>query len=120
MSGFCTPRQDREMSWQATEMDSAELGYIRAAGVEGEGLCRVGSNLESILVGKPDPLSLLLDGGLLARLYTEDSAARICLIPLIDYVRHLIFKHPSMKILEFGAGTAGLTLPLLQSLSSEE
>ena len=119
MSGFWTPRQDRDMSREATEMDGEGLGHVRASGIEGEGLFRVGSNLESIVVGKSDPLSLLLEDGLLARLYTEDSAARRCFIPLIDYVRHLVFKNPNMKVLEIGAGTAGLTLPLLQSLSGE-
>lgn len=120
MSGFCTPKQDRDMNRQATKMDIEGLGYHRTAGVEGEGLFCVGSKLESILVGKSDPLSLLLEDGLLARLYTEDTAAQKCFMHLINYVRHLIFKKPSMKVLEIGAGTASLTLPLLQSLSSEE
>ena len=119
MSRFCTPKQDHNIKYQATKMDIERLDHNCVAGVEGEGLFRVGSNLESILVGDSDPLSLLLEDGLLARLYTEDLAAQRCFIHLIDYVRHLIFKNPSMKVLEIGAGTAGLTLPLLQSLSSE-
>ena len=120
MSGFCTSKQDHDVNRQATKMEIEGLGYNCTAGVEGEGLFRVGSNLESILVGESNPLSLLLEDGLLARLYTEDSAAQRCFIHLIDYVRHLIFKKPNMRVLEIGAGTAGLTLPLLQSLSSEE
>ncbi len=119
MSRFCTQKQDHDVKGQATKMEIEELGHNRAAGAEGEGLFRVGSNLKSILLGDSDPLSLLLENGLLARLYTEDPAAQRCFIHLIDYVRHLIFKNPSMKVLEIGAGTAGLTLPLLQSLSSD-
>ena len=117
MNRLCTPKHDHDVRHQATKMDIEGLNQHCTAGVEGEGLFRVGSNLESILVGDSDPLSLLLEDGLLTRLYTEDLAAQRCFKPLIDYVQHLIFKNPSMKVLEIGAGTAGLTLPLLQSLS---
>ena len=125
MNRSCPPKQDhdvkqdRDVKHQVTKMDIEGLRRNCVASVEGEGLFRVGPNLEAILVGDSDPLSLLLEDGLLARLYTEDLAAQRCFIHLVDYVRHLIFKNPNMKVLEIGAGTAGMTLPLLQSLSSE-
>ena len=98
---------------------AASLHSVKSVGVEGEALFRIGANLTSILTGRSDPLSLLLDGGLLSRLYAEDSASQQCCLHLINYVKHLVFKNPRMKVLEIGAGTAGLTVPLLQALDGE-
>ena len=88
-------------------------------GVEGEALSRVGDSLTSILTGNVDPLSLLLEGGLLHRLYHDDSSLQ-CSAHLSQFVKNLIFKSPYITVLEIGAGTAGTTLPLLQSLDKSK
>jgi 2-polyprenyl-3-methyl-5-hydroxy-6-metoxy-1,4-benzoquinol methylase len=90
---------------------------LQDLGVEGELLSRIGPNLGSILAGKTDALSVLLDDKLLYRIYQEDSTTR-CNSYLIEYLRHLIFKYPSLRILEVGAGTGGTTVPLFEALAS--
>ena len=87
-------------------------------GVEGEAVHRIGENLAQMLAGKVDPLTLLLEGGLFYRLYSDDSSVR-CYSHLSQYLKHLMFKNPDMKILEIGAGTAGTTLRVLQTLTQD-
>ena len=105
-----------------SEMSTADstqiLREVRTAGVEGEALSRVGDNLSSMLLGRIDPLSLLLEDGLLHRLYLDDSSLQCCL-HLSKFVNHLLFKSPYISVLEIGAGTGGTTLPLLQALGEK-
>ena len=85
-------------------------------GVEGEAVYRIGESLTQMLAGKVDPLTLLMEGGLFYRLYSDDSSVR-CYSHLSQYLEHLMFKNPEMKILEIGAGTGGTTLRVLQTLT---
>ena len=103
----------------ATEIRNA-IRDIEKPGAEGEVLSRIGENLSSVLTGKLDPLSLLLEKDLLYRFYLEDDSSKQCCSHLIDYLRHLFFKKPGLTILEIGAGTGGTTRPLLQSLDKNQ
>ena len=94
------------------------LSKAQQEGVEGEAVNRIGENLIQMLAGKVDPLTLLLEGGLFYRLYSDDSSVR-CYSHLSQYLERLIFKNPDMKVLEIGAGTGGTTLPVLQTLTQE-
>ncbi|KAJ8061328.1 hypothetical protein OCU04_010391 [Sclerotinia nivalis] len=84
-------------------------------GVEGELLWRVGRELDSILIGKSDALSLMLENDLLYRLYADDASSR-CYAHVISYMKKLVFKNPNMKVIELGGGTGGTTAPLLGAL----
>lgn len=86
-------------------------------GVEGELLWRVGRELDSILIGKSDALSLMLEDDLLYRLYADDASSR-CYAHVISYMKKLVFKNPNMKVIELGGGTGGTTAPLLEALDS--
>lgn len=109
-----------ELHGRLSEHDTAiYLQRAREAGVEGLMLTRVGESLSSILSGIADPLSLMLEGDLLARFYSNGLIVPNYL-QMVEYVRLLVFKHPHMKVLEIGAGTGGATLPLIQSLDREE
>lgn len=94
------------------------LSNARKEGVEGEAVSRIGENLIQMLAGKVDPLTLLLEGGLFYRLYSDDSSVR-CYSHLKQYLEHLVFKNPNMMILEIGAGTGATTLPVLQTLTHD-
>lgn len=94
------------------------LSKAQQEGVEGEAVNRMGENLTQMLAGKVDPLTLLLEGGLFYRLYSDDSSVR-CYSHLSQYLEHLVFKNPNMKILEIGAGTGGTTLPVLRTLTQD-
>ena len=84
----------------------------KSAGVEGEIISRTGPQLLDILTGKTEPLPIMLEDGLLYRVYADDSSVR-CYSHLIGYLQELVFKKPYLKVLEVGAGTGGTTLPLL-------
>ena len=92
----------------------------RLVGPEGEALYRIGSNLKYIIAGKVDPLPLLLEDDLLSEVYAEDESFRRCYSHLTNYVQHLVFKDPGLRVIEIGAGTGGGTLPLLQSLDNDK
>ena len=91
------------------------LREVQTAGVKNKTLSRIDDNLLSILQNKIDPLSLLLEDGLLHRLYLDDSSFQCC-SHLSKYVNHLIFKNPYMTVLEIGVETGGTTLPFLRAL----
>lgn len=91
---------------------------IGSLGVEGEILQRVGSHLTSLLTGGVDPLTCLLDGGLLHRFYADDESLEQLCAHLIAYLKLAIFKNPSMRVLEIGAGTGGTTLPIFKGLTT--
>ena len=79
-------------------------------------LCRVGHNLPRILRGEVDPLSLMVEDDLLSQCYHEDEGRRRNCAQVAAYADLLAHKHPDLKILEIGAGTASTTLPLLEAL----
>ena len=94
------------------------LQELHSVGAQGEMLARTGERLSLILAGELDPLSLMLDDGLLYRVYAEDSALQSC-AHLATFVKNLLFQKPYLTVLEVGAGTGGTTLPLLQALSRD-
>jgi len=95
------------------------LEEVQQLGVEGEVLSLIGDNLADILTAKVDPLALITDEGLLWRLYADDASTR-CYGYLSSYLQHLVFKHPTLDVLEIGAGTGGATEPILTALSEAE
>jgi acyl transferase domain-containing protein len=92
---------------------------IDNVGPQGELLLRTGKNLFQFLIGELDPLASMLEEDLLYRAYAEDSLLQ-CGTYLTDYTKKLLFKQPSLAVLEIGAGTGGTTAPLFQSLNDEE
>ena len=90
---------------------------VEEASVNGKLLLRVGRNLLYIFRKEADALDVMMEEKLLHtyygnaigldRIYTQTAA-------IIDRFAH---KNPSANILEIGAGTGGLTLPVLQALS---
>ena len=111
------PCQNLILSMNQNEITDTFL-KAQQEGVEGEAVYRIGENLTQMLAGKVDPLTLLLEGGLFYRLYSDDSSVR-CYSHLSRYLEHLMFKNPYMKILEIGAGTGGTTLRVLQTLTQD-
>lgn len=93
---------------------------LNQPGVEGEILRRVGSNLDKILLGEVDPLSLMLEGDLLDRVYADGISNEQCYLHMRKYLKLLSFKKPYMRILEIGAGTGSATTHVLDALSHKE
>ncbi|KAI0803710.1 hypothetical protein GGR55DRAFT_691540 [Xylaria sp. FL0064] len=95
----------------------AELAQLAASlGAEGEAMERIGSKLVQVLTGQTDALGLLLEDQLLFRIYHGDEGARASQY-MADYVAHLTFQRPGLRILEVGAGTGGTTAKVLKACS---
>lgn len=98
--------------------EGAILESAHKQGVEGELAHRLGFKLEGILTGKVDALSLMIEDNLLFRVYSDDSSARIY-AHVIQYMKKLAFKNPTIRVLELGGGTAATTGPLLEALGPD-
>ena len=94
------------------------LEQARVTGVEGQMLHQVCAELEGILTGHTDPISVMLKDNLLYLLYAEDASTR-CYAHLSTFFKSLTYQNPNLAALEIGGGTAGATLPLLSSLSTD-
>ncbi|KAM0332713.1 hypothetical protein ACHAPQ_005672 [Fusarium lateritium] len=79
-------------------------------------LARVGRALPSILSGKIEPLSVMLEGNLLIRAY-EGGTFSGDYEAAVAYLQLLTFKNPHLRFLEIGAGTGGCTKRLLEGIA---
>lgn len=93
---------------------------VKAAGAVGEWVVHVGSHLRQIVLGEVDPLSVFLHDDLLYRIYFEDENTARCNAHLVNFVKLAKFKNPGIRILEVGAGTGSLTLPLMEAIFNEQ
>lgn len=96
--------------------DEPSLKHVEHLGAEGQLLSRMGESLSSILMEQLKPVDLIFKDNLLYDFYADGPSSQ-CVNHLSQYLEHLSFKHPNMKILEVGAGTASTTLKALTSLS---
>ena len=83
---------------------------------EGKLFITVGQNLTQILRRQVDPLDLLFKDNLAGAFYEETVSNSHVSGPLKAYLDALVHKNPSMKFLEIGAGTGGMTVSCLHSL----
>lgn len=114
--------QQHWFNWMQTIVDQEpDEALVKVAeaddSVVAQALQRLGPHLNEILRGTVHPLSLLTDGNLLGRLYSEERCMR-CITQISAYVGELGRQNPNMKILEVGAGTGSSSLPILQALQS--
>ncbi|KAH9204906.1 polyketide synthase, partial [Leptodontidium sp. 2 PMI_412] len=98
--------------------DPTLRGRVKAFGTDGEMLVHVSDHLIDIIKGKVDPLTVLMKDDLLYRVYSTENAER-CHIQLANYLRQLQYKNPQMRILEIGAGTASMTMPIMEALMND-
>ena len=119
MKRFCDSEKGQSLVSGLSDAESdALLQRAQTEGVEGQMLCRVGSQFKSIITGKLDPLAVMLEDDLLYRLYGDDSSSR-CYTHMVNYLKSLTCKNPDMTVLEIGGGTGGATKPLLQALDKD-
>lgn len=83
---------------------------------QGKFFVEVGRNLLDILYGAVDPLDLMFKGDLARDYYQEISNSVMYMEPFKQYLDILAHKNPAMKILEVGAGTGGMSAPILETL----
>ncbi|KAI0418238.1 hypothetical protein F5X98DRAFT_123264 [Xylaria grammica] len=79
----------------------------------------IARNLTSILVGETDPLPIAFETGLAEAFYTDifQTSCDENFRTLLDLLSH---ENPTLRILEVGAGTGGITSQILSTLKSFE
>ncbi|KAL6886030.1 putative polyketide synthase [Trichoderma evansii] len=109
-------------SFAATKADSPELvSKARLAvasdpSISFEAVKRIGEDLENLLTGATNSLSILTLNDMLGKLYSEERNGR-CYHQINEYCKTLGKYNPSLRIVEVGGGTASATLPLLEALT---
>jgi acyl transferase domain-containing protein/SAM-dependent methyltransferase len=106
--------------WLNLSFEEEELTIQRAIdiiGAEGEALRVIGRNLPYIICEILQSVELLLESGLLSRLYSEAIGLKSLTCMFQNWFDLQGHKSPGMKIIEIGAGTGSMTLPVLQILS---
>ena len=115
------PHHKSLLRWMRKNALTHEIGQdpgpLKHFGAIGEMLGRVGVYLPEILRGKIHPLTVMMEGDLLYRFYSNGDTKR-CIAQVAEYVRLLALKNPAMKVLEIGAGTGSATIPLLEAVST--
>ncbi|MCJ1263260.1 hypothetical protein MMC22_003130 [Lobaria immixta] len=80
-----------------------------------------GRSLPSILCGEVEPLEFLFgETNLLRDLYCEVNGSRTCFPEFARYLDALSHKNPTMRVLEIGAGTGGITQKILSTLLAHD
>ncbi|KAF2202683.1 phenolpthiocerol synthesis polyketide synthase ppsA [Delitschia confertaspora ATCC 74209] len=78
---------------------------------------RMGEAIPSVLRQEIEPLALMMKDNLLYDYYTVGLGTPLTYPQVAQYVAMLSHKYPNLDYLEIGAGTGGLTVPVLGALS---
>ena len=108
-----------DSQWDAPSESVRErfLAQVCSSGISGEFTCKIGENLANILLKDKDTLSLMLEHDLLQQYYRYSNSLVRNNEQAVLLVNNLAHRNPGLRILEIGAGTGGVTLPILEKLS---
>lgn len=118
--------QKKELCYQAPDFNWLDLGEEAEAELlervakgsnDGAALVEHGNHLLAILRGETPPLQILMNNNLLHNFYKDGVGYERGFAQLCSYMKLLAHKKPTMKILEIGGGTGGVSLPILEALS---
>lgn len=116
-------------SWmvESVENSPADLASYNIAEIEAKVVARdtpegrlilaVGLHLSGILEGTVDALEILFRDQGLSNFYRYGLGTTQCYENICQYLDFLTHKNPSLDILEIGAGTGGVTTPILETLT---
>ena len=108
-----------DSQWDTLSESARErfLAKVCSSGISGGLTCKIGENLANILLKDKDTLSLMLEHDLLQQYYRYSNSLIRNNEQAVLLVNNLAHRNPSLRILEVGAGTGGVTLPILEKLS---
>ena len=109
-----------DSQWDALNEPERErfLARVCSSGISGEFTCKIGENLANILMQDKDTLSLMLENDLLQQYYRYSNSLIRNNEQAVLLANNVAHRNPSLRILEIGAGTGGVTLPILEKLSN--
>lgn len=109
-------------AWNQTSEDMKQHLYekVEKASLNGALLLRVGRNLLRIFRHEADALDVMMEEKLLHEYYGKAIGLDRIYEQTASIVDRYAHKNPGANILEIGAGTGGLTLPVLRALSGSE
>lgn len=114
--------QDNTDSWLQMSADNEER-FLESFATEnpsdGRLLCSIGKNLLKIFDGSTPPLSIMMEDDMLTTSYRDGHGFKSALPMFRSWFDLKGHKQPGMKILEIGAGTGSVTLPILKQLEAE-
>ena len=93
---------------------------VRSSGEMGEMICTIGERLPEILRQEVEPLEIMFENDLLERYFSNAPTLKRGYATAALYVDKMAHQNPHMKVIEIGAGTAGATVPILETLGGPE
>ena len=113
-----------DLAYQAADWNNADgrameetLHAASDTSACGELIIKIGRNLPGILAQTTDPLSLMLEDGLLDKFYASSLNIERAHAKAARYMDLLGHKSPGQKILEIGGGTGAATAWILEALT---
>ncbi|KAI1084243.1 hypothetical protein F5B20DRAFT_576378 [Whalleya microplaca] len=96
-------------------VENEVLGRVSKASLEGEMMCRISDNVQSMLLGEVEPWEVMSRDNLLNNMYRYGLSDERTPAVQCEYIRRLSHKRP-LRILEVGAGTGSATSRILSSI----
>ena len=103
-----------EMTFEEEEQTIAE--YTEKYPEDGLLVSAIGQKLTEIFSGTVQPLEIMLKDDMLTTVYAQGTSLQSGLAMFQNWFSLQGHKRPGMKVLEVGAGTGSVTLPILQEL----
>lgn len=113
---LCQP--EKQLLLQDNEEFESLCETVGATSDLGRVFVTTGRSLACIFRGEVEPFKFLSSADLLRDYYYEVNGSRTCFLKFARYLDALTHKNPSMRVLEVGAGTGGMTERILSTFSA--